>query len=69
VAFAGAFAVEAWGTARLARADSWVALPLGAQTGLTGLCEVLMWTRIPSDRVADRAIVLAGANDAARVGR
>ncbi|MCA9494661.1 MAG: hypothetical protein KC621_32255, partial [Myxococcales bacterium] len=62
VGFAAATALEAWGTWELARRDSLVAIPLGIQTGFTGLCEVLLWTRIPEDRRRDRAIVLDAAN-------
>ncbi|MCB9685429.1 MAG: hypothetical protein H6735_10350 [Alphaproteobacteria bacterium] len=62
VGFAAATALEAWGTYELARQESLVAIPLGVQAGFTGLCEVLLWTRIPEDRRRDRAIVLDAAN-------
>ncbi len=60
--FAVATAAEVWGTYELARNDSLVAVPLGVQAGFTGLCEVLLWARIPEDRRRDRAIVLDAAN-------
>lgn len=60
--FLAATALETWGTWELARQESLVAIPLGVQAGFTGLCEVLMWTRIPTDRRRDRAIVLDAVN-------
>ena len=61
--FAAATAVEVWGTYELARRDNEaLAGVLGAQAGLTGLAEVLMFTGIPGWRVEDRAILLSGAN-------
>lgn len=62
VGFAAATVLETWGTLELARQESLVAIPLGVQAGFTGLCEVLLWTRIPEDRRRDRAIVLDAAN-------
>ena len=69
VVFAAATAVEVWGVNEIARRprppDShvpWTVYPLAAQASLTGLCEVLLWTRAPQDRIEDRALVLDAAN-------
>lgn len=64
--FAAVTAVEAWGAYELARDEQVLAYPLAAQAGLTGLCEVLMFTGIPSWRIEDRAILLSGANSKVR---
>lgn len=61
--FAAATAVEVWGTYQLAqRPDDTLAYPLGAQAALTGLCGVLLWTSLPSDRMEDRALVVDAVN-------
>ena len=68
VVFAAATAVEVWGATEIARQRPpgedipWVVYPLAAQASLTGLCEVLLWTRAPQDRIEDRALVLDAAN-------
>ena len=62
--FAAATVAEVWGTAELARRGRWTAYPLAAQASLTGLCEVLLWTRAPHDWIEDRALVLGAANSA-----
>lgn len=60
--FAAATAVEIWGTVELAERDHYLAWPLGAQAALTGLCSVLLWTRMPGDRLEDRALVVDAVN-------
>ncbi len=62
VVFAGATALEVYGAWKLAEQDSIAAIPLGVQAGFTGLAELLLWSRIPSDRRVDRAIVLDDVN-------
>ena len=64
--FAGATAVEAWGTWKLATEEKWTAYPLGMQTGFTGLCAILSITSAPHDIQADRALVLGEVNGALR---
>ena len=60
--FAGATAVEAWGTWRLAQQRNYLALPLGAQAASSGIVTVLLFTSAPQAVREDRAIVLRGAN-------
>ena len=62
--FAVATVAEVWGTVELARQRNWAAYPLAAQASLTGLCEVLLWTRAPQDWREDRALVLGAVNQA-----
>ncbi len=62
IALASVTALEVWGTLELARRDSYLAAPLGAQAGVTGLAAILMWTRMPSDLQSDRAELLEAAN-------
>lgn len=64
VAFAAATVAEVWGTTELARHGHWTAYPLAAQASLTGLCEVLLWTRLPQDRIEDHALVVDALNQA-----
>ena len=60
--FAGATAVEVWGTWQLVRRDNFLALPLGAQAASTGAVAILLWTSGPQQRREDRALLLSGAN-------
>lgn len=67
--FAAATVAEVWGVVQIARRteeprNRWPMYPLAAQASLTGLCEVLLWTRMPGDRVEDRAFVLGAVNRA-----
>jgi hypothetical protein len=62
VVFAGATALEVWGTTELAERGSILTAPLAIQAGFTGLAGVLLWTRLPSDVRRDRAIVLESVN-------
>ena len=64
--FAGATALEAWGTYELARRDNHLWLPLAGQASLTGACAVLLWTSMPADRASDRALLLNGVNNRLR---
>ncbi|MEQ1501631.1 MAG: hypothetical protein ABMB14_05340 [Myxococcota bacterium] len=72
--FLAATAGEVWATAELASGDPcpnqlhpgrpcWTTYPVAAQTALTGVCEILAWTNLPSALVEDHAIVLRGANE------
>jgi hypothetical protein len=60
--FAGATAVEVWGTLELAERGSILTAPLGIQAGFTGLAAVLLWAREPSDVRRDRALVVESVN-------
>ncbi len=62
LAFAGVTGVEVAATWSLAKQENFIAVPLGAQAGMTGLCAALLWTSLPQQRVEDRALLLKGAN-------